>query len=128
MLSDEELFEAYRGGYHQITGTAAHPNGLRAVEAAVRADTLKDSLPEGGKWFPDEGGIMWKGKVYFPADYVMSRIDIAAMRAETLRDIADEFMARLPDGTGNGRAYNSYTVAEILRKRADFIEGKTNEK
>ena len=24
---------------------------------------------------------------------------------------------RLPDGTGNGRAYNSYTVAAMLRAR-----------
>ena len=41
---------------------------------------------------------------------------------KTLREAADEFMARLPDGTGNGRPYNSYTVARMLRARADQIE------
>ena len=42
--------------------------------------------------------------------------------AKALRAAADEFMARLPDGTGNGRPYNSYTVARMLRARADQIE------
>ena len=41
MLSDEELAEAYRVGYHQITGTPAHANALRALEAAVRADQIE---------------------------------------------------------------------------------------
>ena len=41
----------------------------------------------------------------------------ATVQAETLRDAADEYEARLPDGTGNGRAYNSYTVAAMLRAR-----------
>lgn len=40
------------------------------------------------------------------------------LRAQALEDAADEFSARLPDGTGNGRAYNSYRVAELLRARA----------
>ena len=38
--------------------------------------------------------------------------------AKVLNDTADEFSARLPDGTGNGRAYNSYSVAWLLRTRA----------
>jgi len=41
------------------------------------------------------------------------------LMASGLREAAEEFDARLPDGTGNGRAYNSYTVASILRERAD---------
>lgn len=40
---------------------------------------------------------------------------------EALHDAADEYEARLPDGTGNGRAYNSYTVAAMLRARADRL-------
>ena len=43
------------------------------------------------------------------------------MLAEALEEAADEFHARLPDGTGNGRAYNSHQVARILRDRAARI-------
>ena len=45
----------------------------------------------------------------------------AQVEAAALRDAADEYEARLPDGTGNGRAYNSYTVAAMLRARADRL-------
>jgi DNA-binding GntR family transcriptional regulator len=43
---------------------------------------------------------------------------IREARAQALDDAAEEFNSRLPDGTGNGRAYNSYRVAELLRARA----------
>lgn len=46
---------------------------------------------------------------------------IAKVKADALREAATEFAARLPDGTGNGRAYNSYRVAELLNARADRI-------
>lgn len=38
--------------------------------------------------------------------------------AALIEGLADEFAARLPDGTGNGRAYNSHTVARMLREKA----------
>ncbi|WP_167131938.1 hypothetical protein [Paramicrobacterium chengjingii] len=48
---------------------------------------------------------------------------LAQVRAEARRDAlleaAEEFQSRLPDGAGNGRAYNSYRVAELLRALAD---------
>ena len=49
--------------------------------------------------------------------------------AKVLNDTADEFSARLPDGTGNGRAYNSYSVAWLLRTRAQTTleTGATND-
>ena len=47
---------------------------------------------------------------------------IRQAKAEALREAADEFWARLPDGTGNGRAYNAWRVANTLRDRADRIE------
>ena len=47
---------------------------------------------------------------------------IRQAKAEALREAADEFWARLPDGTGNGRAYNAWRVADTLRDRADHIE------
>jgi len=43
----------------------------------------------------------------------------ADARKEALREAADMFHARLPDGTGNGRAYNSHTVARMLRSLAE---------
>lgn len=48
---------------------------------------------------------------------------IAEARAKALNEAADEFFAKLPDGTPNGRAYNSYTVAAMLRERAKGTNG-----
>lgn len=45
------------------------------------------------------------------------------LRAQALGDAADEFHARLPDGTGNGRAYNAHQVAWMLRARAAAERG-----
>ena len=45
-------------------------------------------------------------------------------RAKALEEAAEEFASRLPDGTGNGRAYNSWRVAELLRARAAAIRGE----
>lgn len=47
------------------------------------------------------------------------------LMAAALNKAADEFDARLPDGTGNGRAYNSYRVAAILRERAEKLTRPT---
>ena len=46
---------------------------------------------------------------------------LAEVRATALEEAADEFAARLPDGTGNGRAYNSHQVARMLCARAERI-------
>lgn len=46
------------------------------------------------------------------------------LRAQALMDAADEFGSRLTDGTGNGRAYNSYRVAELLKARAATERGQ----
>lgn len=55
----------------------------------VKSEAKAGSLPEGAKWFPDEGGIQWQGKVYFPADYVLTRSDIAKLRAEAKAEQAE---------------------------------------
>lgn len=47
--------------------------------------------------------------------------------ATVLEEAADEFEARLPDGTGNGRAYNSYAVARMLRARAAALRSPAGE-
>lgn len=46
-----------------------------------------------------------------------ARAELAAERAKVQRveKLAEFFQGRLPDGTGNGRAYNSYKVAEFIR-------------
>lgn len=43
---------------------------------------------------------------------------LAEHDAALIEGLADEYAARLPDGTGNGRAYNSHTVARMLREKA----------
>lgn len=48
----------------------------------------------------------------------------AEIKAKALEEAAEGFASRLPDGTGNGRAYNSWRVAEILRARAAAIRGE----
>lgn len=56
---------------------------------------------------------------------VRAALEAAApyLRAGALEGAADEFHARLPDGTGNGRAYNSHQVARMLRARAAAERG-----
>lgn len=41
----------------------------------------------------------------------------AVKAVEAMQELADEYQAPLPDGTGNGRAYNAYTVAATIRER-----------
>lgn len=51
------------------------------------------------------------------------KAEIRRAKAEALRDAAEWFDRRHPEtGEGNGRAYNSYTVAAIIHNRADDIE------
>lgn len=58
---------------------------------------------------------------------ILASTVIRRIQAETLREAARPFMDRL-NGEGNGRAYNSYTVARLLKERADAIEqGETND-
>ena len=45
-----------------------------------------------------------------------------AIRA--LREAAEWFNSPLPDGTGNGRPYNSYRVAWMLEDRVEREEGE----
>jgi hypothetical protein len=52
------------------------------------------------------------------ADYA-ERIREADAKITAVRALADEMDARLPDGTGNGRAYNAYAVARMIRERLD---------
>lgn len=65
-------------------------DAAKAVVAAVEPLIIAGALPDGAKWFPAEGGIMWQGKTYYPADYILTRKDIALIRAQTLRDAADK--------------------------------------
>ena len=52
---------------------------------------------------------------------------VAEVKAEALREAAREFRDRLPDGTGNGRAYNSWRVGQMLDQRADILAPQPHE-
>ena len=72
-----------------------------------------------------EYGESWPCKTRIALDRADSSALAAAIReakAEALREAADGFWARLPGGAGNGRAYNSYTVARVLRDLATDAE------
>lgn len=77
---------------------------ITAHDAEVRAGML----PKGAKWFPDEGGIMWRGEVYAPVSYVMTREDIANAKrewqAEAVRDELMQVAALLEPFSGIGLA------------------------
>jgi hypothetical protein len=65
---------------------------IDAIAPLIIEWARKDALPEGAKFFPTEGGIMFNGKVYYPADYVVTRSDIEAIhrdQAEKDAQIAD---------------------------------------
>ena len=95
--SREALIEA-------MLGSDIITDDLRA-EASAQGSTQREPF----LCFADAVLDLWPGE---------SR---ATVQVEALRDAADEYEARLPDGTGNGRAYNSYTVAAMLRARADRL-------
>lgn len=73
----------------------------------ARKEALTDLLPPGAEWFPLNGGIQWQGDLYFPADYVLTRLDIQAIkssaRKEALREAAAEirFIPCWGDAKGN---------------------------
>lgn len=52
---------------------------------------------------------------------ILAILEAAApfIAAKAIAEAADKFHARLPDGTGNGRAYNSHQVAVMLRAQAE---------
>jgi hypothetical protein len=63
-----------------INRTAAFgAEGFDRWLASERPKAIKELLPKGAEFFPEDGGIVFEGKVYFPADYVLSRRDIAAI-------------------------------------------------
>lgn len=82
------------------------------------------------KYTPDEAELIgcYAGAMEEQAgeNYATAKADaergIAKLKADALREAAEAFDARLSDGTGNGRAYNSYRVAELLKARAERIK------
>lgn len=93
-----------------------------------------DTTPERSEFTPTTAEVRERFIDGFPMDtWVVARAELGAdfdrwlaahdaeVARKALTDAAETFMARLPDGTSNGRAYNSYTVAEMLRTRAEQI-------
>jgi len=66
-----------------------------------------------------------KDRDFLLAELRKAREAVADAKAEALEEAAAIFAGRLPDGTGNGRAYNSYQVANMLRARAAALRGES---
>lgn len=99
----------YRDPINYGSTVQANRRAFRRWLAAHDAEVRRGSLPPGAKWFPVEGGIQWRGKLYYPADYVMTRTDIAALTAQ-VQAAQQNLSAVLTRGP------------EWLRARADSIE------
>lgn len=69
----------------------------------------------GAMWFPDEGGIMFRGKAYLPSDYIFSSRDVWSAKADALREAAKSIEE--VDDRRDG-----LLVAYWLRARADVVE------
>lgn len=69
-----------------ILGRTATQGAHAAADAILPLveEARKDQLPEGAKWFPENGGIEWQGQTYFPVDYLLTRSDVAAIQAEAV--------------------------------------------
>ena len=96
---------------------------LAAIIELHTMSTSDDTCCSCGAWFNTLAGAIDIQHRDHIADALIPFIERS--EAQALRDAANEFFARLPDGTPNGRAYNSYKVAFILRDRADAIEKDT---
>ncbi|MEQ4566232.1 hypothetical protein [Paenarthrobacter sp. CAP02] len=90
-----------------------------AAEAAARVYE-----PEQWNYFDENGA----GEAGSPVALMRNRSLSLARRvleaaapfiAAQALDEAEQFHARLPDGTGNGRAYKSHQVALMLREQSD---------
>lgn len=111
----------------------AERDALRAVVESVRrwADQIADHF--GDKWphtpaCQGEAGCplcMISEATSDPGEWLKAHV--AEVKAEALREAAREFRDRLPDGTGNGRAYNSWRVAQMLDERADRLAPQPHE-
>jgi hypothetical protein len=96
-----------------------------AIEAAAKAQYENDGLAWDDGMVPDwecEDDSLQES--YRAAANAAIEAAAPFIRAQALEVAADEFSSRLPDGTGNGRAYNSYRVAELLRARAATERGQ----
>lgn len=74
--------EAARIVQAMFAGAPTPGEVVSAIAPLIIEWARKDALPEGAKFFPTEGGIMFGGKVYYPADYVLTRTDVEAIRRD----------------------------------------------
>ena len=102
-----------------------------AVEAAARAIYATEAQPiydEVKEEFTGHRPWEWltERSWYAYRDKARLTLEAAApiIKAAALEEAASLFAARLPNGTGNGRAYNSYQVADMLRARAAAERGE----
>lgn len=92
MPTTEEIREHWRSAWRPSTpqaSDASFDRWLAAHDAEVRAGML----PKGAEFFPDMGGIQSRGEIYYPADYVITRTDIAKLRAQIEAEVRASVLA-----------------------------------
>lgn len=65
-------------------------NRLMPWMAAHDAEVLRGTLPPGARQFETDGAIQYRGVMYFPADYVLTRTDIAAIQEAARASVVAE--------------------------------------
>ena len=99
--------------------TAPDPR-LDEIQARLSADW--EASMSGGYIGDDQ---CMKDRDFLLAELRKAHEAVADAKAEALEEAAAIFAGRLPDGTGNGRAYNSYLVANMLHARAASLRGES---
>lgn len=120
MLSDEQLSTAYWGArvvvpmYRQGLGDYrqhTHAAGLRAVESAVRADTLREVAEQAGKTEAPANGLLDE----------VAETAYARGRADMQREVQTvEWEYGVEDNVAEGGVEEGYTTAESAQRMADF--------
>lgn len=87
---------------------------LRAMEAESQRSALAASLAE-----VEKERDATAANALREVDKISAERDAAEAKLAAVRSLADFFQARLPDGTGNGRVYNSHRVAAMIRAALD---------
>jgi hypothetical protein len=71
------------GENYAVLNDMAFNRWLAAHDAQIRADALNGLKPDDGGWYPNDGAVVVNGKLYFEADYMLTREDIQRIRADT---------------------------------------------
>jgi hypothetical protein len=120
---DDELVEVLTEALCRHITTTLNTVGAGLSSTATAERALLHEIRHGGPLTrPGLEVTVLQALAVLPAPPVVDEAEIAA---RALDEAAAEFAARLPDGTPNGRAYNSHQVAQMLHDRAARLRGAT---